>query len=145
LSSKRTPLQSWFRSPTEEAVMWREECRKWHFEPPKIYICSPFKGDTKTNVQNALRYCRFAVNNGMFPIAPHCYLPRFMNDDNAVERELALSFGLRLMYGCKEVWVFGERISDGMRLEIETANERNIRVRYFSDSCKEVTTKCYRK
>jgi hypothetical protein len=138
MPTKRTPPQAWFRNPTVTEVIWREECRQRQFEPPKIYICSPFKGDTETNVQNALCYCRFAVNSGKFPIAPHCYLPRFMNDDNAAERQLALSFGLRLMYGCKEVWVFGERISEGMQLEIETAAERNIRVRYFTENCKEV-------
>lgn len=40
---------------------------------PKIYICSPFRGDTEVNTQNAISYCRFAVKQGYFPIAPHIW------------------------------------------------------------------------
>jgi hypothetical protein len=142
MSTKRTPPQAWFRNPTENEVLWRENCRQRQAEPPKIYICSPFKGDTETNVKNALRYCRFTLNKGKLPIAPHCYFPQFMDDNNASERQLALAFGLRLMYGCKAVWVFGERISEGMKLEIETAKERNIPIKYFDNDCREVVKKC---
>jgi len=106
-------------------------------EPPRVYIASPYKGDTETNVQNALRYCRFAVEQGYFPLAPHCYLPRFMDDDNPSERELALSFGLRLLNSCKELWVFGERISEGMRREIAEARKLGIHIRHFVNKCEE--------
>jgi hypothetical protein len=46
------------------------------------------------------------------------------------------------MYGCKAVWVFGERISEGMKLEIETAKDRNIPIKYFDSDCREVVKKC---
>lgn len=107
-------------------------------EPPKVYICSPFAGDTEANVANALRYCRFALSKGKFPIAPHCYLPRFMDDSNPAERELALSFGVRMLYECRELWVFGDRISEGMKKEILAAKWRTIRIRRFNDQCVEV-------
>lgn len=38
---------------------------------PIVYICSPYSGDTETNVENARRYSRFAVDSGFLPIAPH--------------------------------------------------------------------------
>ena len=104
----------------------------------QIYIASPYKGDTKQNVKNALRYCRFAVKSGYFPIAPHCYLPRFMDDSDPVERELALEFGLKLMKNCRELWVFGDRVSDGMYKEIKAARQLRIKVRYFDDDMNEV-------
>ncbi|GHU90014.1 hypothetical protein FACS1894202_09130 [Clostridia bacterium] len=107
-------------------------------EPPKVYICSPFAGDTETNVANALKYCRFAVERGKFPIAPHCYLPRFMNDDNPAERELALSFGVRLLYDCTQLWIFGTRISEGMKCEILAARWRNIRIKQFNTDMEEM-------
>jgi hypothetical protein len=105
---------------------------------PRTYICSPLRGDVQRNTVDAIRYCRFALERGRFPIAPHIWLPRFMNDDNQAERELALNFGMRLLYGCREVWVFGARISDGMRAEIAEAQRRRIPVRYFTADCEEV-------
>jgi hypothetical protein len=121
-----------------QSVILTEEKANRQSKPKRVYIASPYKGDTERNVINALKYCRFAVVQNCFPIAPHCYLPRFMNDDNPAERELALFFGLRLLNGCKELWVFGEQISDGMRGEIDAAKQHHIPVRYFSTDCKEV-------
>ena len=102
---------------------------------PRVYICSPLKDDAGANTSNALRYCRFALEHGKFPIAPHCYLPQFMDDGSPAERELALSFGLRFLYGCREIWVFGDVISDGMKREINTAKRRRIPIRYFNEKC----------
>lgn len=117
----------------------REARKKAGIKPdqPKVYICSPFAGDTETNVANALKYCRFALSKGKFPIAPHCYLPRFMDDSNPVERELALSFGIRMLYECRELWIFGDRISEGMKREILAAKWRNIRIRRFNENMEE--------
>ena len=106
---------------------------------PKIYICSPFRGDTEVNTQNAISYCRFAVKQGYFPIAPHIWLTRFLDDADRGERGLGISFGLRLLSGCRVVWVFGSRISEGMRKEIAEAERRSIPVRYFSEQCEEMT------
>jgi len=70
--------------------------------------------------------------------APHCYLPRFMDDDDPAERELGLSFGLRLLCECRELWRFGARVSDGMKREIDAARQRRIKIRHFTDNCEEV-------
>ena len=123
-----------YHDPTAyEALKSVSKSEKKKPKPVRVYIASPYKGDTETNVQNALRYCRFAVEQGAFPIAPHCYLPRFLDDDIPAERELALSFGLRLLRGCREVWVFGGTISEGMRAEIEAAKQQRKTIKYFSD------------
>jgi hypothetical protein len=107
-------------------------------EPPKVYICSPFRGSVESNVKNALWYCRFALEQGKFPIAPHCYFPQFMDDNNPTERELALSFGLRLLYECRELWIFGNVITDGMKREIFAAKWRNIKIKRFDESMEEI-------
>ena len=77
---------------------------------PIVYICSPFSGDVETNVANARRYSRYAVDKGYIPIAPHLLFPQFLDDDNPEERELGLFFGNALMSKCTEIWVFGSRI-----------------------------------
>ena len=105
---------------------------------PIVYICSPYAGDVDTNVENARRYSRFAVEKGYIPIAPHLLFPQFMNDRNTKERQLSLFFGNALMSKCSEVWVFGDRISAGMDGEIKRARWKNYRLRYFTETCEEV-------
>jgi dienelactone hydrolase len=105
---------------------------------PIVYICSPYAGNTDSNVAAAQKYSRFAANKGYIPIAPHLLFPQFMNDSDPKEREMGLFFGNALMSKCSEVWVFGERVSDGMAAEIKRAKWKNYRLRYFSDKCEEV-------
>lgn len=105
---------------------------------PIVYICSPYAGDTESNIKAAQNYSRFAVNKGYIPIAPHLLFPQFLNDSNPSERKLGLFFGNALMSKCSEVWVFGERISAGMESEIKRARWKNYRLRYFNESCEEV-------
>jgi len=61
-----------------------------------------------------------------------------MDDNNPAERELGLSFGIRLLYECREVWVFGDHISEGMKREILAARWRNIRIRRFNENMEEM-------
>lgn len=96
-----------------------------------IYICSPFRGDTVANTEAAQRYCRDAYEKNCIPVAPHLYLPQFLNDDEPKERDLALRIGLRLIDYCSEVWVHGDIISDGMRGEIDYAATTGKKVVYL--------------
>lgn len=106
---------------------------------PIVYICSPYAGDVDANVENARRYCRFAVDKGYIPIAPHLLFTQFLNDNNPKERQLGIFFGNAVMSKCSEVWVFGDRISDGMEAEIKRAKWKNYPLRYFSEELEEVT------
>lgn len=104
---------------------------------PIVYICSPYAGDVETNVQKARRYCRFAVDKGYIPIAPHSLFTQFLNDDSPKERQLGIFFGNAVMSKCSEVWVFGEHISNGMEAEIKRAKWKNYPLRYFSEDLEE--------
>ena len=106
---------------------------------PLVYICSPYAGDIETNTAAARRYCRFAVEAGYIPIAPHLLFPQFLNDSDPKERELGLFFGNALLSKCAEMFVFGSRISEGMEAEIKRATWKGHRIRYFTESCEEVT------
>ena len=91
------------------------------------------------NQEKAARYCRFAVDTGYIPIAPHLYFPRFMNDANPRERDLALFMNIVLLTKCAQLWVFGGTISKGMSIEIEKAKRKGQTIRYFTENCQEVS------
>ena len=113
------------------------EERKARFRPV-VYVCSPFSGNLESNVENTRRYCRFAVDSGFVPFAPHLLFPQFMYDEVPEERELALFMGIVMLTKCAELWVFGERISKGMSKEIHKAEARNMLIRYFTTNCEDV-------
>lgn len=113
------------------------EERKARFRPV-AYVCSPFSGNLESNVENTRRYCRFAVDSGFVPFAPHLLFPQFMYDEVPEERELALFMGIVMLTKCAELWVFGERISKGISKEIHKAEARNMLIRYFTTNCEEV-------
>lgn len=118
----------------EEEKALKEKLKAYR---PIIYICSPYAGDISTNVKNARRYSRFAVKKGYVPIAPHLLFPQFLDDGNKEEREIGLILGLIVLTKCEELWVFGERISEGMQREIKKAKSRAMRIRYFNKELKE--------
>ncbi|MBS4022383.1 MAG: DUF4406 domain-containing protein [Dethiobacter sp.] len=102
---------------------------------PLVYVASPFAGNTEYNISKARGYCRFAVTKGCIPIAPHLLYPQFMDDDDKEQRELGLFFALILLGKCDEIWVFGERVSDGMAAEIAKAKKSGMPVKYFNHKC----------
>lgn len=105
---------------------------------PLVYICSPYAGDVKQNVNMARVYSRFAVKNTCIPLTPHLLYPQFMDDGSPAERELALFMGLVLLTKCEQVWVFGGVISAGMAVEIAKAEKKKIPVRYFTEELEEM-------
>ena len=105
---------------------------------PWVYIASPYRGDVKTNTENAKRYSFFAVMQGKVPFCPHIYFTQFLDDNVKVERKIGLNLALNMLRRCREVWVFGDTVSEGMRNEIRIAKKWRIPVRYFTSECVEV-------
>lgn len=101
----------------------------------KVFICSPFRpvGATKEarekdwmqNIRLAKQACRYAVEKGYVPYAPHLYFPQFLSENDPAEREMGIIMGLSWLLRCDEVWVCGMRISEGMSREIAKAKEWN--------------------
>ena len=106
---------------------------------PLVYICSPLSGDVSGNTEKARQFCRFALEQGQIPLAPHLLFPQFMDDSDPVERELAIFMDVILLGKCSELWVFGDLITEGMNTEIEVAKRRRQPIRYFNNECQEVT------
>ena len=139
MASKRNS-EGYFDPTAYEALTKIErEAKKAHTFRPLVYVCSPLSGDVERNAENARRYCRFAVDSGCIPLAPHLYFPQFMDDGSGAERNLALFMDIVLLSKCSELWVFGERISQGMSIEIENAKRKGQPIRWFTADCKEVS------
>ena len=107
----------------------------------KVFICSPFRpvGDTVEAQAKSIkahkilaRYaCRFAVAKGYSPLCPHLYYPEFLDDDVEDEREIGMLLGMVGLSECKELWVIGRRISEGMKKEIDQARRWGIPVKRY--------------
>ena len=138
MASKRNS-EGYFDPTAYEALVKieREEKRTRTYRP-LVYVCSPLSGDIAANQKNARRYCRSVVERGGIPLAPHLYFPQFMDDGDETERDLCLFMDIVLLTKCAELWVFGERISKGMSMEIEKAKRKGQPIRWFDSNCKEV-------
>ena len=129
-------------SPTEFEAMKRIEseekkARRLAAFRPLVYICSPYRGNTNLNIENARKYSRFAVDKHYLPITPHIYFTQFMDDTISEERETAVFMNFVLMSKCVELWVFGDTISTGMKAEIERAERKHMKIRYFTEELEE--------
>ena len=101
-----------------------------------VYICSPYWDSPHVNVMRARQYCKFAVEKGRIPLTPHLYFPQFLSEID--KRGKAMLMNFELMRLCGEVWVFGERITEGMKAEIAHAGRLRKNIRYFTTKCEEV-------
>ena len=130
--------EGYFAPTAFEALSTIEaEERRARFRPV-VYVCSPFSGDPAGNVEKAQHYCRFAVDSGYAPFAPHLFFPQFLDDGIPEERELGLFMAIIMLTKCAELWVFGEQITRGMAQEIRKAESRGMIIRYFTTDCEEI-------
>ena len=116
-----------YKDPTADEAISRAE-RKTKRYMPLVYVCSPFSGDEKNNMEKAKHYSRQALDMGYIPVTPHIYLPLFMSE---AERELAMFIDIVLLSKCSQLWVFGNEITEGMAQEINWAEHHNMLVRRF--------------
>ena len=127
-----------YHDPTVYEALSNIEKEEKHKKHKKIvFICSPFAGDIEGNTRRARRYGRFAVTEKAVPVIPHLMYPQFLEEDDPEERQLGIDMGLILLSKCHELWVFGNRISSGMSVEVARAKRWNIPIRYFTTECKE--------
>lgn len=97
----------------------------------RVYVCHPFAGDPAGNIERVRGISRLLAAEGVLPVAPHLYLPQFL--DERTERDEALRLCLELLRTCDEVRVFGASISPGMRREIEHARALGLPVHFETE------------
>lgn len=94
----------------------------------RVFICSKLRGDIERNTAKAIEYSREAILNGFFPLTPHIYFTRFLDELNSEERAIGINAGLEWIRECDEVWVFDEEISEGMKKELQFAKKLNKKI-----------------
>ena len=94
--------------------------------PERVYICSPLGAETEKeifyNMRAAGGYAGYVINKMQyFATAVHAYLPFFYNDKIPSQREEAMRMGIQVLDDSQILMVCGNRISNGMKTEIEYA------------------------
>lgn len=105
---------------------------------PLVYICSSLSGDVEANTERTKAFCRYALDQGQIPLAPHLMFPQFMDDNDPAERELDIFMDVVLLGKCSELWVLGETVSAGMQAEIDVAKKCRQPIRWFNSAFQEV-------
>jgi len=93
-----------------------------------VFIAHPIAGDISGNIEKVLAICKGLHSGDIIPIAPYLGLLRYLNDEVPEERELgiyAINEHFRRGF-IDELWLFGDRISDGMKEEVNLALELDI-------------------
>ena len=101
-----------------------------------VYVCSPCGDESKKavykNMIAARFYMRYILTEMHFTSkAPHAYLPIFFSDTDYSERSLALKTGLKILEKNDFLFVCGNRITSGMRSEIDHAAKLGIPISTF--------------
>ena len=138
MTASKYNSEGYYDPTTYEALSRIEREERVARYRPLVYICSPYShGCINVNIENARKYSRFAVDRHYLPITPHIYFAQFMDDTVFEERETALFMNFVLMSKCVELWVFGDTISAGMKAEIERAERKRMKIRYFTEELEE--------
>lgn len=101
-----------------------------------VYVASPLGAETKEeielNIAKAIEYGEFVKSKGFKAVVPH-RIASILDDQNPRERACGLQIDLDIIFPlADELWVFGDRISNGMQKEIELALKTNIPVVYVN-------------
>lgn len=99
-----------------------------------LYVCSPYRCDTKRNKEYARKLTRAALDNGFIPVTVHLYLTEATDDTNPEERVRGMAAGMKILENCKYILI-GDRygISEGMKAEMTFAAVKGKIMLYEKD------------
>lgn len=93
-----------------------------------VFIAHPISGDVKGNIEKVLKICAQVHSKNVIPVAPYLVSLHYLDDNVEEDRGL----GIEANHECfrrryvDELWLFGNRISNGMRQEILLAWQIDI-------------------
>lgn len=96
--------------------------------PQMVYICAPLRGNVENNIEFARQKAQEVFQAGGIPVCPHLMFPPIANPGNPAQDQAAREMGLRLVESCQQVRVCGATITEGMRAEIQRAQEQGVPV-----------------
>ena len=96
-----------------------------------VFIAHPIAGDVKGNFKRVLAICEQIHSKTIIPVAPYLVSLQYLNDEVIEDRNLGIlanteCFKRRYV---DELWLFGNRISKGMKKEIILAALFDIHVK----------------
>lgn len=87
-------------------------------------------GDFEKNREKAKQYSQYVYSLGYLPICVQIYLEEATGlSEQDGKREELLELGKEMLLLCNELWIFGDKISEGMKGEIELAKNKGIIVK----------------
>ncbi len=105
-----------------------------------IYIAHPISGNIKGNLEKIKQIVRQLnlKHDDIVPFAPYWLDCHALDDDNPLERERGIKNDIAFFEKgvINEVWLYGDKISNGMRNEINLAIKLNIPVKAMSKETK---------
>lgn len=93
-----------------------------------VFIGHPIGGNIKSNVEKVLKICEKVHTKDIIPVAPYLISLQYLSDEVIEDRNL----GMEVNHECfhrryvDELWLFGDKISEGMKKEILLAKKMNI-------------------
>ncbi|MFA5831733.1 MAG: DUF4406 domain-containing protein [Candidatus Paceibacterota bacterium] len=95
-----------------------------------IFIGHPIGGDVPGNMEKVLKICKEIHSENAIPVAPYLVSLRYLDDAKPEDRELGCDANLETLRRgyIDEMWLFGDRISSGMKQEVEVALSLGIPV-----------------
>lgn len=95
-----------------------------------VFIAHPIGGDVHGNVQKVLSICKQIHSSTLIPVAPYIASVQYLEDGNGYERALGVAGNMETLRRgyVDEVWLYGDRISYGMKEEVLLALELGIPV-----------------
>lgn len=96
-----------------------------------VYLCSPWRGDTITNLKYAMEGMRDSLSRGESPYAPHLLLTQVLDDWKEEERKLGMDAAVEWFVLANKCVVYTKLgISEGMEQEISMAKKLGIPIEY---------------
>nr|WP_325216470.1 DUF4406 domain-containing protein [uncultured Oscillibacter sp.] len=96
--------------------------------PQMVYICAPLRGDVEKNIEFARQKAQEVFQAGGIPVCPHLMFPPVADVNDPAQDEAVRKMGLLLVESCQQVHVYGSTITEGMRAEIQRAQDRGIHI-----------------
>jgi len=110
-----------------------------------VYICHPIAGDIMGNVEKIMKIIR-DINldiklREVVPFAPYLGDVLALDDNKPEERNRGIMNDVAVLTSgiVNEVWVYGDRISTGMKEEINLAFNMGLPVKAMDDRLPDIT------
>ncbi|MFA6340783.1 MAG: DUF4406 domain-containing protein [Candidatus Paceibacterota bacterium] len=85
-----------------------------------VFVAHPISGDVAGNVKKVLAICAEIHRGGNIPVVPYIVSLQYLDDTIIEERRLGIDANLICFHKhfIDELWLFGNRISEGMKEEV---------------------------